>query len=364
MRFNDELTELLKMCRVCYMCRHACPVFLATKLDSHTPRGYAVNLSKINEGQMEWEDIDKERLFHCSQCGLGRQICEMEHFDEARMVLLGRQEMIKSGEEPDKIKQAARAIREKRQIANTVISENILDQKDCDVLYLAGTALLNENDSILKSAEKLFSEIGERFTMLSHEDISGMLLYELGYWEEARKWAEDLIKTIAKLNPKRVVTSCAHLYDMVKNQFKYLGVEEPLNITFILEYLDENERDLAIATKPIKETVAYHDPCHIGRENGIFDVPRRLIAKRSGREVFELFHAREEAECCGAGAVVNEVFPEVASKVAENRLRQLQKSGVDKLVTACPNCWKLFSQVCKKNGYSLQVVDILEYILS
>jgi len=362
MLFNEKTTETIKMCRCCFMCRHACPTFLATKLDSHTPRGYAINLARINEGMADWYEEGFERLFHCSQCGLCKELCEFS-WPEDEMVLEGRREMIKAGKEPAVIKKAAKDLMKNRELENDMFNKKIYDKKNCDILYIAGTALKNGQEDIIRSVCEIFENTKMDYTMQSIEDISGIILSELGYTEDADKWIKGYFDKINALSPKRIVVSCAHTYDFLKNHKNLLNKKD-ITIEHVLEIIGEKIENEEIDFKKEKEEkVMYHDPCRIGRGHGIYDTPRMIIEACSGGSVVEFHHSKDEAECCGAGGCVNLTYPKIASCVAAKRIEQAIDEEVKTVVTACPNCKKVFEEAAEQKDIDIEVLDIAEYAL-
>ena len=346
MLFDDKTNETIKMCRCCFMCRHACPVFLATKLDSHTPRGYAINLSRINEGMADWNEPGMERLFHCSQCGLCKELCAF-HWPEDEMVLEGRREMIRAGREPERVRRAISTM--VRESTNDLFVASRYNKKNAAVLYIAGSALRSGQDEIIRGAAKILDAVQTDWTMMRTEDTSGPALYELGCAEQAAAWTDTMMAAIADLDPGAVVTSCAHTYSLLK--------KAELGISHIIEFIQNH-----VGTQKVKDVfngkrIMYHDPCHIGREFGIYDAPRDII-QACGGDIIEFHHSKGEAECCGAGASVDEVYPEIAEKVAAKRMEQAAENDADIIVSACPLCKKLFNKVSN----NVIIYDIAELV--
>lgn len=347
MLFDEKTREIIKMCRCCFMCRHACPVFLATKLDSHTPRGYAINLSRIDEGIAGWDESGLERLYHCTQCGLCKKLCAF-HWSEDEMVLAGRRAMVSAQRESDRVKQATKQM--PRVDKNDLFETARYDKIGSNVLYIAGSALKNGQENILKSAAKLFSKVGEDWTMLRAEDTGGPALYELGYEQEYGAWEKTVIQQIQSLKPGKVVTSCAHTLSLLRKA----GVQA----VHMTEYISSLIQQGKLALKADAQRVMYHDPCHLGREFGVFDAPRTIIRHCCGADAVEFHHSRDEAECCGAGAAVDDIYPEIALRVAQKRMEQAEQNSADVVVTACPNCARLLGRA--SNG--VPVLDLSEYI--
>jgi hypothetical protein len=187
---KSEIKNTLKMCRFCYMCRHSCPVFLTTKLDTNTPRGYALLLSRFDEGLTGMSDTLINKLYECTQCGLCKEICEF-HWDEDEVVRSGREYAVEQGRAPQNVKDALAVIDAK--YALPVGNKAIVERKGAGVLYYGGREAA-QNRAIVESVEKIFAAAKVNYAVLSQELQSGAELYELGFTDKARKAAEVLRK--------------------------------------------------------------------------------------------------------------------------------------------------------------------------
>ncbi len=352
------------------MCRHACPTFLATKMDSHTPRGYALLMSRIDENITEWNDDIVEKLYQCSLCGLCAELCEF-HWQEDEMVRAGREEVVKKSIEPVRVKELARNIKETgtiyRKEKNNSIPEKIaVEKQGADVLYFAGCSTRAEHPEILKAMTKILDSADLDWGRLEKENCCSMSLYEMGYTEDARKLAEQLSNKIEEYNPEILVTNCAHCYRSFAEKYKDLGVELPDNLKimhsteFIGKLIEEGKFSLNI--KETDANFCYHDPCQLGRKMGVFEMPRELIKKATGKAPIELFHNKEEAECCGAGTVRFIIDPKVSIQVADERIKRVIEENADVVITACQNCKRNFTKSKIASQNNIKIMDIVELI--
>jgi Fe-S oxidoreductase len=90
--------------------------------------------------------------------------------------------------------------------------------------------------------------------------------------------------------------------------------------------------------------VAYHDPCYLGRHNGVFDPPRDVLKRLPGVELVELSDARENSLCCGGGGARIWMDTDKRERFADLRLAQAREVGADLLVTSCPYCISNFEE--------------------
>ncbi len=362
-----QIQETIQSCKHCFMCRHACPTFLATKLDSHTPRGYALLLAEIEEGKAAWSESIVDRFYQCSQCGLCREDCAY-HWPEDELVRAAREEIVAAGHAPARV----RAVREKfvaqgcfeRGEMPEGIDPGVIGKKNHRILYYSGWSARAYQPGIIAATARIMRRAGADWGMLADEIDTGMTLFELGYSAEARDQATRLRAEIERIGPREVVTGCAHAYRAFTEQWERLGVALPSGTTVlhVSQFLARLIEDGPVApAQTLKgRTVGYHDPCHLGRNSGVYDEPRKVIARLTGKEPVELFHSREGAECCGAGSAMFLTDGGIAEQVARERLAGAREQGVEVLVTACPNCKTGFERAAKRYGIGIEILDIAE----
>lgn len=354
------------------MCRHACPVFLATKMDSNTPRGHALLLSRIDEGFSEWTEDVIDKMYQCSQCGLCREICEF-HWEEDTLVQIAREKIVELGREPEIVKNIANLFINNR-TAYTIPRKKVKFEKEfikdrkADVLYFAGNTAIYEQTEIVEATGIILNSIGEDWTMLSNEGTAGVELYELGYVDKAKEAAENLTDKIMNIKPSILITGCAHTYRAFKELYPQWGIKSLNNIKIyhITEYLLKKMENGKLRLKRNSNhlSLSYHDPCQLGRRMGIYDAPRYLIENITGKKPIELFHNRSEAECCGSGSVMYLTHSNISSKVAERRINNALQEGAEILITACPNCKNIFTKTNSNIRNNVRIIDIAEFIAS
>lgn len=353
----SEINETIDSCKFCFMCRHACPTFLATKLDSHTPRGYALLLAEIRDGAAKWSESVIDRFYQCSQCGLCRQDCEY-HWPEDELVRHAREEIVQSGLSPERVKKLSESFEGTLHIKTA--------SKHTDVLYFPGWRTRLETPEIVESTCALLDSMNLQWVMPEGDASSGMELYELGYTDKALDAAKRCEEAIRELSPATLLTGCPHTLKAFGELYSKLGLEikDDLKILHTSQLLESSAAGggLRLVKESGRDRVGYHDPCNLGRGMKVFDEPRSLIERISGRPPLELFHCREKAECCGAGSVMELTDPHIAEGVAAKRLKSASEEGIELLITACQNCKALLARTAKSMGISIRIKDIAEYV--
>jgi len=354
-----DARETVRACRYCFMCRFACPTFLATKREAITPRGYALLLMQIDGGKQAWTEDIVSAFYQCSLCGLCRENCEYG-WPEDDLVRHARQEIVSAGHAPQAVQAAAATLLENGRPRADGVSLPV-GKSGPEVLYLAGCQARLHHPEIVSATAQLLSALGVEWTVLAEESCCGAGLDDLGYPAEAKQKARALAAQIAQVSPRTIVTGCAHCTRSLKAFYPAWGVDLPAGIPVLhtAEYLSQMAAAgrLKLDGRAAAGGLGYHDPCQLGRKMGVYDAPRALIEAATGSAPRELFHSRALAECCGAGAAAFLAEPAVARRVARVRLERAVEAGVTTLVTACQNCKALLREAA---GDEIQVVDLAE----
>jgi Fe-S oxidoreductase len=135
-----------------------------------------------------------------------------------------------------------------------------------------------------------------------------------------------------------------------------------VHITQVLfELIDKGKLELK---KEYEKKITYHDPCYLGRHNGIYDEPREVLMKVPGLELNEMPDCREDSLCCGGGGGRVWMETQKGERFSDLRIEQAIDVGAEVLVTACPYCITMFedSRVTMGADEKIEVKDITEII--
>ncbi len=352
------------------MCRHACPVFLTTKLDADSPRGHALLVSKIDDGLSDWTDDTVDKIYRCSQCGLCRELCEFD-WGEDLLVQAAREKIIGQDRQPRAVSKLAQMLTDLG-ASHTGAARGLKGLTaaskghQTDVLYFAGETALYHHPEIVQATGSVLDFLGVNWSLFDRGQTTGIELFELGYRDEAKTAAARLANAIMQIQPRMLVTGCAHAYRAFKETYPQWGIKalKGLQISHTTEFLLERytSRGLEFKPGPGYPDVAYHDPCQLGRKMGVYDAPRELLTAVTGKPPVELFHNKEQAECCGSGSVMYLTHPELSLKIAKRRMDTVKEEKVGLVVTACPNCKNLLSRAARGRRDGIKVYDLVELI--
>jgi heterodisulfide reductase subunit D len=184
-----------------------------------------------------------------------------------------------------------------------------------------------------------------------------------------RKLAEILVKhnieTLQKAGAKDVLVHCAGCYRTLKNDYPEVAGKIPFNVIHATEFIRDLIKDEKITFKEPKEEVkvTYHDPCHLGRQAGVYDAPREVLKAMPGVRLVEMKRIRENAWCCGAGGGVKSAFADLAAKVGMDRLAEAEATKAKFIASACPFCRSNFIDATKAKETKIQVKDVVELVV-
>lgn len=367
MSFSPEVKKTIEMCRHCFMCRHANPTFLVTKLDAHTPRGYALQLSRIDAGLGDWTADVVEKLYQSTLDGLCAELCAF-HWREDEVVRAGREAVVAKGLAPAPVRAVVADLVASPASAEAIGSlAPVAERPPSGIVYFGGSASRRDPTEVVAAVTAILDALSEPWSYLTDESDTGMGLYELGYTADARTAAVSLAARIAELRPQRLLTSSSHAYRAFRELYPAFGITalEGIELMHFAEYLASKVETGALRVRPAGDIrVAYHDPCQLGRRSGVYDAPRTVIAAAIGGAPLELVHSRNESECCGGGSLLDETYPALSARIAEARVGRVLETGAEVLVTACTTCRKVLGEASARVAPRLQVVDLAEFVAS
>jgi Fe-S oxidoreductase len=213
---------------------------------------------------------------------------------------------------------------------------------------------------------RTLARLGVDFGILGGEERcvadSARTAGETGLFEER---AAENVKTLSKYDFGLLVTPDPHAYNAFRRFYPRFGGEFP--VQHYSQFLAGRLPQMALGPIP-ERRVAYHDPCYLGRHNGEYEAPRRLLQAIPGVRLVEMAHCRENGFCCGGGGggIWNSAFVAgvVGHRLAELRVLEAVAAGAEVLAVACPFEVSLFEDAAKATGNEgrLAVRDIVELL--
>jgi Fe-S oxidoreductase len=175
---------------------------------------------------------------------------------------------------------------------------------------------------------------------------------------------EDVTATLARYQFTRIVTPDPHAFNALVKEYRPRGHSfEALHYTQLLAPLVGQIR----WARELNLRVTFHDPCYLGRQNGEYDAPRKLIEAIPGVQLVEMGRCRQNAYCCGGGGggmwLDGFTGDHTSERLSERRVREAAQTGAEVLVVCCPYEVSRFTDAAKSTGHEdLRVCDIVELI--
>jgi Fe-S oxidoreductase len=236
-----------------------------------------------------------------------------------------------------------------------------------EVLYFVGCYYSYDPrmQKVAVATARLLERAGVDFGILGEgESCCGESIRKTGNEEVFKSLARDNIKTFIDNGVKRVLVSSPHCYHTFKNEYSEFMVNfEVVHISeFLAELIEAGRLEL---DGELGKKVTFHDPCYLGRHNGIYDQPRDILKRVPGLDLVEMPDSRENSLCCGGGG--GRIWAETPKneRFSDLRVAQAKETGAEVLATSCPYCISNFeeSKLALGDDERLEIKDVTEVVL-
>jgi Fe-S oxidoreductase len=369
-------------CVECGRCQVNCPAWGAGK--ELNPKAIILRTQDsllAGEYDRKLGDVYTEKeLWQCTTCGACENQCPVgiEHLP----ILIGsRRGLVSNGEAPDYLGAMYNNLERRSNIWGLGYDQRTkfiqsagletFDPAKHDVLVWLGCAGSFDAD-FQKSLRSLFEILrthGVRFGVLAKEKCNGDPAKRTGNEYMYQELATANIEDLKAAAPKTILTSCPHCVKTIGADYRKFGYEvQIVHSSVFVEKLTRSSAALLElpehhARSGPREAVTFHDPCYLGRYGGNVDEPRELLT-RFGASIAEPVRNRDNPYCCGAGGglLFADKEEEPGSRISDVRFKQLQATGVNTVVTACPFCSIMLKGAQASAGADTQFVDLMTFV--
>jgi len=360
--------EVLKLCYQCGLCTGVCPWNLV--------RSFIVRRI-MHQAQLGLVDFEDEDMWLCATCNACVERCPrgVEIIDIMRAL---RRAIAEFGvaKVPDSLRIAIKNISGVGNPSGEPSESRADWAKDLGVkTYTKGTEILYfsccvpaydpQVKRVAQATASVLKKIGVDFGILGTEEVCcGESARKAGQESLFQSLAEDNITAFNGAGVKKIVVTSPHCYNAFKNEYPELGGD--FEVVHFSQYLAELIKEERLKfTKELNKKVTYHDPCYLGRHNGIYDEPRQVLESIPGLELVEMPDYRENSLCCGGGGGRIWMETKKGERFSDIRLEQALEVGADILAVACPYCVLNFedSVLSTEKSDIIVVKDIAELVL-
>ncbi|PCN50528.1 cyclic nucleotide-binding protein [Candidatus Geothermarchaeota archaeon ex4572_27] len=354
----------LMACMQCGMCVGSCPLTAKSKLNPRRIVGLLAMGRPPLEGAELWDCTT------CYACGY-RCPRAVKLLD----VIVGlRSSLVEEGKVPSTIGEALENAykqgnpwgRSRAKRADWAQGLRVKRASEGGVKVLLFTCCASAYDTRAQQATRALVELlgvaGVEVAILGEEEVCcGNEVYNLGEMGLFEELMSSNVEAINRCGPELIVTTSPHCYNAFKRRYRGLSAEVEHYTQYLSELIGEGR--LRVEAR-LGDVLTYHDPCYLGRHNGVYDEPRRVLEEAVGRLV-EMDRSRSRSVCCegGGGRMWYEGPP--GPRLSEARVREALDAGASILAVACPFCLANLEDAVKTVGVEdrLRVMDVAEVLL-
>lgn len=387
----------LDACTRCGRCQDHCPTYLTEKPLS--PKELIIDLkdhmhirapllleAKAKKGTDPEEApllvgkvIEEDALWACTTCRSCMEHCPVfiEHVD--KMVDMRRYKVLMESKFPEELTGAFRGLEKNsnpwglgydaradwaKDLDVSIMSE--IEGKDIDYLFFVGCirSYDDRNKKVAISMARILNHLGIKFAILGIEEgccgdparrVGNEYLYQI--------LAQTNIEKFSRYNIKRILTTCPHCYNTLKNEYLQLGFS--CEVVHHVVFLQDNIRNGHLKLDfSLPKKLTYHDPCYLGRYCGLYEPPREVLKSIPSLELREMKRSRIDSLCCGGGGGWMWMDEKIGKRINIQRLEDALTVKPEWIATACPFCVTMFDDAIKdKNMESdLKIWDIAELV--
>ena len=386
----------LDACMRCGRCQDHCPAYLTEKplspkkvindLKDHLHLR-APQVIKAKARGTDLEDappltgsvIKEDELWTCTTCRSCMEHCPVfiEHVD--KMVDMRRYQVLMESKFPKELTQVFKGLETNsnpwgmgrdtrgdwiRGLEVPVMSE--MSGKDIDFLFFVGCirSFDDRNKKVTEAFVKILNHLTVKFAVLGVEEgccgdparrVGNEYLYQI--------LAQTNIETFGRYNIKRILTTCPHCYNTLKNEYPQLGFS--CEVVHHADFLKENIRNKRLKLDhALAKKTTYHDPCYLGRYSGIYKSPRQVLNSIPALDIREMKRSGIDSLCCGGGGGWMWMEETIGTRINIRRLDDALTVDPEWIATACPFCITMFDDAVKNKNMEekLKIWDIAELV--
>ncbi|MFQ5807246.1 MAG: (Fe-S)-binding protein [Phycisphaerae bacterium] len=340
-------------------------------------------LKEDEQFQLVGPTIDPEVIWACTTCGACEQECPVFISYVDKIVDLRRHMVMEQGEFPEQLQNAFRGLETVGNVYSFANEQRadwaagldvplMADKPEAEYLYWVGCAPSFDDRSrkVARAFAELMREAGVDFAILGPEETcTGDPARRAGNEYVFQMFAQRNCETLSQYKFKKIITTCPHCYNTLKNEYgEFGGNYDVVHHTDLLLQLVRQGK-----LKPrdrVGGTIVYHDSCYLGRYNDVYDPPREILTSIPGLKLVEAAESRDRGMCCGAGGAQMWKEEEPGdTKVNHQRTNQLLKvlpdtSASCTVATACPFCMTMLTDGLRDQGHDdVQQLDVAEILL-
>jgi Fe-S oxidoreductase len=373
-------------CIMCYRCQEVCPAYNTGKVLSPAAmeinKRYYLNSegASLERGERSQKTltefaIPKEAVWACTACGACTDICPVGNEPMRDILNIRRALVLMENDFPEQLQTAFRGMErtlnpwnvppaDRMKWAEGIEVPTFAQNPEAEILWWVGCA--PATDARAQKTARAFAEILNEaqvnYAVLGKDEgCTGDSARRAGNEFLFNEMALANVELLNEVDPKRIVTTCPHCLHTISNEYPSFGGEYEVihHSQLIDELIDQGQLTLSSNNG---QTLTFHDPCYLGRQNSVLIEPREVLTKTQAN-LIELSRNGNKSFCCGAGGA--QMWKEEADgdqRVNTNRFNEAQSTGADTLAVGCPFCMVMLNDAKKDANSNMEILDIAEIV--
>jgi len=362
-------------------CREVCPVIQVTRDEAHTPTAFHANVVAMEKGHLGIEDVARDYV-HCTMCGACELRCPNTLFTgdfyRFRQRTVDLVKAVRTLAVENEIHQpnwkrwndlTDRMKSEPVLNGTSVSQEHVADWAEGLDLTIGGETVLFcdceaafYRTSVPRAVAQILKKAGVEFGLMREQWCCGGPAAEMGYAEQARRFAEHNVADWRAVGAKRILVLDPHDYISFTEDYPgYFGDDYDFEIILVVEFVADLIRDGRLSLSvPIKRVATYHDACRLNKRKGIHKEPREILRAIPGLEFKDVDHVTQWSYCSGAGAGLGIERPDLTAEISRRRVERAKALEIDTLVSACP--WSERPLTDQGKDQDIEIYDLMELV--
>ena len=362
-------------------CREVCPVMQVTRDEAHTPTAFHANVVAMEKGHLTIDDVARDYV-HCTQCGACELRCPNTLFTgdfyrfrtrTVDLVKAVRALAVENGIHQPHWQRWNELTDERKNepvLNGTPVSQDhVADWAAGLDLPIGGETVLFcdceaafYRTSVPRAVAQILKKAGVEFGLMQEQWCCGGPAAEMGYVDQARRFAEHNVADWRAAGAKRILVLDPHDYISFTEDYpRYFGDDYDFEIVLVVELVAELLRDGKLTLSvPIDRVATYHDACRLNKRKGIHKEPREILRAIPGLTFKDVDHVTQWSYCSGAGAGLGIERPDLTAEISRRRVERAKALEIDTLVSACVWSERPLSE--QGDEQDVEVVDLMELV--
>jgi Fe-S oxidoreductase len=388
---RKELLDLTT-CTECGRCQSACPAWntgkplspkllimnLRDQLFDEGPKILrAKDLGETYDARPLVPDVvDEEVIWSCTTCGACMQECpvDIEHIDH--IVDLRRNLVMAESRFPPETATVLRSLENSSNPWGMSQSQRAAWAEGLDVPVLAegerapeyvywvgcAGAFDDRAKKVSQAVVRVLQAAGVAFAILGPRELcTGDPARRMGNEFLFQTLADQNVETLNEAGVTKVIANCPHCFNTLRNEYpEYGGTFEVIHHSQLFARLVAEGR--LHPTQQVDALIAYHDPCYLGRHNGVYDEPRTLLERVPGVRAVEMPRHGDRALCCGAGGARMWMEERIGKRINRERVDEAASTGAGTVGVACPYCLIMLDDGARDRGDTTEILDLAQVL--